>query len=574
MKPLPASAISMLSLCLFLSSAGPALSDGGRPATGVGPLGGVLRGPESGVLDQPLPFGPAAPARPAPVQPAYPLYRWPLGWTLSQEIILVNYVDHDAGSGLLDYSGGAHTYDGHSGTDYALRNFRRMDRGCPVVAAVGGTVMWQGAAAPGAFDRSCTFSWPDDGNWIWVSNGDGTYSEYLHLRKWSLAVQVGELVAPGDTLGYVGSSGYSTAPHLHFETGDYFGGPYAPRDPYHGPSNPLPSLWQAQEPYLGSAPLRFEDLGVFSDAAVGGSVFNTSYCDILEGIQAPVVFGIHEPHLNNWFQFEGNAGDLFRVEVVKPNQTVWAWFEDTLGWDARYDWFWAYWFWDGNVSASDYGLWTLKAYANGSLSRQVSFQVGPATIYGPRLRPAGRSFRINGAAQTDTLHTTALSPPVTLSLLNAPPFVSLAGNVVTVGPVSGQPTRSSYFQVRAADSGGRADTAWYHVVDLSKPIRPASGVEPDRARAPGLRLRAVSAPGGRSVTFEVDTPVAGETRLEIFDASGRVVRRFEPERWSSGAHRLSWDGRDDRGVAVTAGRYFGRFRLGDLAGTVGFSLIH
>ena len=54
----------------------------------------------------------------------------------------------------------------------------------------------------------------------------------------------------------------------------------------HGPFNPLPSLWQAQEPYVGSRPLQFKDLGVYTDTAVGGSVFDTDYCKIQEGIHA------------------------------------------------------------------------------------------------------------------------------------------------------------------------------------------------------------------------------------------------------------------------------------------------
>lgn len=542
----------------------------------VGPLGGAGRGESPALLEQePLPQPPAPLGVSSPgAQLAYPLYRWPLGRLLDDGLVIVNYVDLQAGAGLLDYQGGAHTYDGHAGIDYTLHNFRFMDRGTPVLAASSGTVAYMGGVAPGAFDRSCGFSWPDDGNWLWIANGDGTYAEYYHLRRWSLTVGVGETVIAGDTLGLVGSSGYSTAPHLHFGTGDYFGGPYQSRDPYNGPSNPLPSLWLAQEPYVGNRPLQFKDLGVYTDAAVGGSVFNTTYCQLQEGIQAPTVFGIHEPHLNQWFQFQGNPGDAFRIEVVRPNGSLWAWYESTLGQDARFDWFWVYWFWDGNVSAADYGTWTLKAYANGTLSRQRTFQAGPTTDYGPRLLPAGRSFRINGATQRDTLRTTALSPAVTFSLLNAPSFVALAGNVVSVGATSNQSLRSRYFQVRAVDGSGRADTAWYHVVDMSKPLRSVSGVGEATVEAGALRLWGAPAAAGGGVRITFVAPVAGEVQLTLFDVMGRAVRRLAPGPRAAGRHEVVWDGRDDRGRWLASGRYFARLVLGGRVATAPLLLVH
>jgi murein DD-endopeptidase MepM/ murein hydrolase activator NlpD len=48
-----------------------------------------------------------------------------------------------------------------------------------------------------------------------VDHGGGVFSGYAHLA--SLAVAEGELVAMGDTLGFVGSTGLSTGAHLHWE---------------------------------------------------------------------------------------------------------------------------------------------------------------------------------------------------------------------------------------------------------------------------------------------------------------------------------------------------------------------
>ncbi len=53
------------------------------------------------------------------------------------------------------------------------------------------------------------------GGKIMVKHADGVYTVYAHLSK--SAVTVGDAVAQGQVIGYVGSTGISTGPHLHFE---------------------------------------------------------------------------------------------------------------------------------------------------------------------------------------------------------------------------------------------------------------------------------------------------------------------------------------------------------------------
>jgi murein DD-endopeptidase MepM/ murein hydrolase activator NlpD len=48
-----------------------------------------------------------------------------------------------------------------------------------------------------------------------VDHGNGYLTHYAHMQK--AAVSVGQKVKPGDVLGYEGSTGDSTGPHLHFE---------------------------------------------------------------------------------------------------------------------------------------------------------------------------------------------------------------------------------------------------------------------------------------------------------------------------------------------------------------------
>mgnify|MGYP000784150298 CR=1 FL=1 len=53
------------------------------------------------------------------------------------------------------------------------------------------------------------------GNMVTINHGDGYSSLYGHMTNY--IISVGDTVSAGQTIGYVGSTGYSTGPHLHFE---------------------------------------------------------------------------------------------------------------------------------------------------------------------------------------------------------------------------------------------------------------------------------------------------------------------------------------------------------------------
>ena len=53
------------------------------------------------------------------------------------------------------------------------------------------------------------------GNYVVINHGGGVSTLYAHMSK--RAVSKGDVVSQGDVIGYVGSTGYSTGPHLHFE---------------------------------------------------------------------------------------------------------------------------------------------------------------------------------------------------------------------------------------------------------------------------------------------------------------------------------------------------------------------
>ena len=84
----------------------------------------------------------------------------------------------------------------HNGTDY------RAKTGTPVVAAGDGRVTHS------TYNRF-------NGNYVFIQHGDGIVTKYLHFSK--RAVKKGQRVKQGQVIGYVGSTGLSQAPHLHYE---------------------------------------------------------------------------------------------------------------------------------------------------------------------------------------------------------------------------------------------------------------------------------------------------------------------------------------------------------------------
>lgn len=73
--------------------------------------------------------------------------------------------------------------------------------GTPVLAAASGEVAGVGEH-------------PRLGRYVKITHGDGSYSLYGHLQKWTVAM--GKQVQAGERIGLVGSTGRSTGPHLDF----------------------------------------------------------------------------------------------------------------------------------------------------------------------------------------------------------------------------------------------------------------------------------------------------------------------------------------------------------------------
>ncbi len=86
----------------------------------------------------------------------------------------------------------------HRGVDFAAK------RGTPIMAAGDGRITFAG--------RNGTF-----GRFIEIKHLNNFKTRYAHLYKFSKGIKKGRVVKQGDVIGYVGSSGRSTGPHLHYE---------------------------------------------------------------------------------------------------------------------------------------------------------------------------------------------------------------------------------------------------------------------------------------------------------------------------------------------------------------------
>ena len=91
-----------------------------------------------------------------------------------------------------------HTIRAHNGTDYAAK------RGSPVRTTGNGTIKYVGRR------NGC-------GNEIVIQHTNDYSTRYCHLDKFHSGIKKGKKVLQGETIGYVGSTGLATGPHLHYE---------------------------------------------------------------------------------------------------------------------------------------------------------------------------------------------------------------------------------------------------------------------------------------------------------------------------------------------------------------------
>ena len=105
-------------------------------------------------------------------------------------------------------SGIAHKLDRTNAFDFG------MDIGSEICAVRDGIVA--------AIKDDSSFGGPDPAyrpyaNFLYLSHSDGTFSQYVHIKKNGVMVKLGDTVKQGQAIALSGNTGYSYTPHLHFQ---------------------------------------------------------------------------------------------------------------------------------------------------------------------------------------------------------------------------------------------------------------------------------------------------------------------------------------------------------------------
>ena len=146
------------------------------------------------------------------------------------------------GFGKTDYSAN------HTGIDYLC------PAGTPILASEAGNVFFAGWK-PGGY-----------GYCVFLQHPDGMVTIYEHLLK-DIPVTVGQSVQRGQVIGYSGSTGNSTGPHLHFEMRDASGQAVNPMRYLHSVDDSIISGPDIDEPEKSAETVREGKCRIVCDAA-------------------------------------------------------------------------------------------------------------------------------------------------------------------------------------------------------------------------------------------------------------------------------------------------------------------
>lgn len=95
---------------------------------------------------------------------------------------------------------------------HPIQGYTRMHQGIDFAAPTGTPIYAAGDGVVKRAGRNGGY-----GNYIQIRHGNGYDTAYAHLSKIAQGMQAGTRVTQGEVIGYVGSTGASTGPHLHYE---------------------------------------------------------------------------------------------------------------------------------------------------------------------------------------------------------------------------------------------------------------------------------------------------------------------------------------------------------------------
>ncbi|MBO6881678.1 T9SS type A sorting domain-containing protein [Winogradskyella sp.] len=308
----------------------------------------------------------------------HPLFVWPLqkstNSTYNEIYGISGYIDHNAAypDQLTDYNCGTRSYDtdngyNHQGIDYFTWPFgwKMMDNDeVEIIAAAPGQIV---AKSDGNFDRSCDFDTTTPWNAVYIQHSDGSIALYGHMKNGSTTTKnIGDMVIEGEYLGVVGSSGVSTAPHLHFEI--FTDATFTQLvDPYAGTCNSFntDSWWQTQRPYNNpgiNAVLTHTAAPVFPA------------CPTTETSNESDQFNLNDTVTYFIYLRDQVAGTTVNLKVIRPDNTyLYNWDFDLN--DNYYASYWGGWTSVANIA----GEWKWEATYNGQTVTH-SYYVGALSV--------------------------------------------------------------------------------------------------------------------------------------------------------------------------------------------------
>lgn len=244
-------------------------------------------------------------------------FRLPVDCRLNEDCWIANYFDVVSGPKEADFRCSSRTYDGHDGTDIALRDRLTMERGVAVLAGAPGVVIaTRDGESDGIYVRDglTAVAGRECGNGVLIDHGSGWSTQFCHMRRGSLSVGKGDHVTATTALGLVGMSGQAAFPHLHWTVrhGDIKLDPFTGRQAA-AQCSLLPgaeSLWHPAD-RIGYQP--------FSLYAVGFATQEPRPADIIADASGPSVLSTASPAFGVWAAILGvRPDDKVTMRVVDP----------------------------------------------------------------------------------------------------------------------------------------------------------------------------------------------------------------------------------------------------------------
>lgn len=250
----------------------------------------------------------------APAVARDPLFALPVECTLGQDCYIQAHVDTDPSEGAADFTCGGLSRDDHKGIDFALPSIAAMHAGVNVISSAPGKVLRMRDGLPDTpittANQIAELAGKDCGNAVVIGHGNGWETQYCHMQKDSIAVQIGQRVAKGTVLGKIGLSGRTSFPHVHLSlrkdgrTID----PFNPTGIISCTAPPSRQLWED--------PISYVPTGLID---IGFAPVLPKYSAITDGKVTRVVTR-DAPALVLWaFAFGSQNGDEIDIRITSPN---------------------------------------------------------------------------------------------------------------------------------------------------------------------------------------------------------------------------------------------------------------